>query len=90
MDADGNKPIITASTLEETKKALDEFYGVPQDTKVKSLGLTRYESKYPDEYVGYFTYEWIMSINKKEITQSDQLKVYCIDYYPHTIYETNY
>ncbi len=41
------------------------------------------ESKYGDAYEGYYEYEFLFG---GEIIK-DKVKVYCLDYYPHTKYE---
>jgi hypothetical protein len=90
MDHDGNKPIMSASTFEDLRAGLDDYYGC-DNRGGKCLGFTPYVSKYPDEYEGYYQYEvsMIHSGRDQEPTEYvDTVKVYCIDYYPHTIYET--
>lgn len=79
IDTDGNKPIASAGTFNDLKLALDDYYNVD----AKCLGFTPYESKYGDEYEGYYEYEFKFA---NEIVHNT-IKVYCIDYYPHTIYE---
>lgn len=83
VDSDGNKPLITASTFEDLRLALDDYYGVGVSESVKCLGFTPYQTKYPEEYEGYYEYEfpWEGEILK------DKVKVYCLEYYPYTKYE---
>jgi len=78
------KPIVTAHTLDDLKAGIDEYYGIGTDKDVKYLNWTPYESKYPDEYEGYYEYEvsdfnWDVEIEK--------VKVYCVEFYPTTKYE---
>lgn len=89
MDHDGNKPIMSAGTFEDLKAGLDDYYGC-DGRGGKCLGFTPYVSKYPDEYEGYYQYEvsMIHSGRDEEPTEYiDTVKVYCVDYHPHTIYE---
>ena len=82
-----HKPIMSASTFEDLKLGLDAYYGDSE-----CLGFTPYQSKYPDEYEGYYQYKvkMIHSGRDEKVTEYiDTVKVYCIEYYPHTTYETN-
>lgn len=81
IEDEGHKPIASASTFGDLKLALDEYYSIGKDETVKCLGFTPYTSKYNDEYEGYYEYKF----SNEAIP--DRIKVYCIDYYPHTIYE---
>lgn len=83
IDVDGHKPIASAGTFEDLKLALDEYYSIGKDETARCLGFTPYESKYGDEYEGYYEYEFKFSHNMVR----DTIKVYCIDFYPYTIYE---
>lgn len=78
------KPIATASKFEELEKGLDAYFGVHMDSG-KNLGFKRYDTKYPDDFEGYFTYE----TKDRENDYVETVNVYCVDYYPHTIYEDN-
>ena len=80
------KPIATAHTFDDLKVGIDEYYGIGKDKDVKYINWTPYESKYPDEYEGYFEYEvndfnWGAEIEK--------VPVYCVDFYPYTKYEVD-
>lgn len=81
------KPIMSANTSDDLRKGLDDYYAVDRTT-AKCLGFTPYYSKYPDEYEGHYSYSYTTVIKGEEITEIDVIKVYCIDYWPHTIYET--
>lgn len=82
MQADnGRIPIVSASTFENLEKGLDYYYGVDAGYAIKK-GFTIYNTKYPDAYEGYFIYECSDG-------SIDEVRVYCIDYYPHTVYEIN-
>lgn len=85
IDSDGHKPIMTASTLDELKGGLDEYYGVVIGA-ARCLGLYPFDSKYPDDYEGYFEYEWKNEVRGEVTIEIDKVKVYCVEYYPHTIY----
>jgi hypothetical protein len=80
------KPIMSASTFEDLRKGLDDYYGVDM-ADAKCLGFIPYESKYPDEYEGHYSYSYSNIVRDEKTTEIDVIKVYCIDYWPHTIYE---
>ena len=77
-----DRPIVSASTFEDLRKGLDEYYGVDKKD-AECLGFVPHYSKYPDEYEGYYSYQYTF----RDATLIDVVKVYCIDYFPHTIYE---
>lgn len=77
------KPIASAHTEKDLKAGLDEYYGIGKDSKAKYLNWTPYDSKYPDELEGTHFYE-VEDFNGVEI---EHVKVYCVDFYPYTIYE---
>ena len=80
------KPILTAHTQNDLKAGLDEYYGESSNC----LGFTYYDSKYPDEYEGYYEYEysmWHSDRDDKPTIYNDIVKVYGIDFYPTTKYE---
>lgn len=80
------KPIMSASTFDDLRKGLDDYYAVDR-TDAKCLGFVAYETKYPDEYEGHYTYSYTSIIRDVKTTEIDVIKVYCIDYFPHTKYE---
>jgi hypothetical protein len=83
LDSDGNKPILSASTFKDLKNGLDDYYGVGgKDETAKCLGWFPYNTKFPDEYEGYFEY-----VYTKQYEMKDKVKVYSVNYYPHTEYE---
>jgi hypothetical protein len=82
LDPDG-RPIVTANEFDDLKKGLDEYYAVDR-TDAINLGFTIYETKYPDDYMGYFGYKWTMIIRDEKIPQIDTIKVYCVDFFPLT------
>lgn len=84
IDKDG--PILTsASTFEDLRLALDEYYGVGKE-KANCLGFTPYSSKYGDSFEGSYKYEF--EFNGQMIT--DIVQIYCVEYYPHTVYELEF
>ena len=83
---DEYKPILSASSFEAIKEGLDEYYGVDKG-QAECLGFTPYDTKYPDDYEGYYSYSYTIKQYDKEITNIDVVKVYCVNYHPHTIYE---
>jgi hypothetical protein len=91
MDVNGYKPIMTASTLDELKGGLDDYYAVGKG-EAECWGFYPSESKYPDDYVGHFTYAWKnptrAPLSHYEVTVvKDKVKVFCVEYYPYTTYE---
>jgi hypothetical protein len=85
----GYKPIMTASTLDELKGGLDDYYAVGSKGEAECWGFDPSESKYPDldDYQGCFTYAWKNVTRDEVMVIKDKVKVYCVDYYPHTTYE---
>ena len=94
IDVDGNKPILSASGFSDLRKALDDYFGVGEK-EAECLGFTHYESKYPDEYEGYYEYKYTVRTRNLKTDEfeneeyKDKIKVYCVDFYPHTIYEVD-
>ena len=78
MDADHPKPILTAESMKDLKKGLDEYF------RGECLGFFPYESKYPDDYEGYYKYKWTMTKNDGIEEYVDEIKVYCIEFFPYT------
>lgn len=87
-EKDGYKPLTTASTFEDLRLALDEYYAVGRG-EAECLGFFPYNSKYPDDYEGYYEYRWRMPTRDGVEEYTDTVKVYCLEYYPHTVYEIN-
>jgi len=83
---DEYKPILSASSFDAIKEGLDEYYGVDKG-QAECLGFTPYHTKYPDDYEGYYSYSYTIKQYDKEITNIDVVKIYCVDYYPYTIYK---
>jgi hypothetical protein len=78
------KPIASAHTQKDLKVGLDEYYGIGKDSKAKYLDWTPYISKYPDDFEGTYRYE-VDDFNGG--LELEEVKVYCIDFYPETKYE---
>ena len=76
------KPIATAHTVDNLKLGIDEYFGVGKD----QLEWIPYESKYPDDYEGYFKYE-VDDFNGG--TELEEVRVYCVEFYPTTKYEVD-
>jgi len=77
-----DKPIATAHTFDDLKLGIDEYFGVGKD----QLEWIPYESKYPDDYEGYFKYE-VDDFNGG--TELEEVRVYCVEFYPYTKYEVD-
>lgn len=84
MDVDGYKPIMSANTFEDLKKGLDDYFAAGRTT-AECLGWYPYDTKYPDSYEGYYEYFWQQIIHNEIIDVVDKIKVYCVNYHPHTI-----
>jgi hypothetical protein len=78
------KPIASAHTQKDLKAGLDEYYGIGKDSKAKYLDWTPYVSKYPDDFEGTYRYE-VDDFNGG--LELEEVKVYCVDFYPETKYE---
>ncbi len=83
---DEYKPILSASSFKAIKEGLDEYYGVDKG-QAECLGFTPYYTKYPDDYEGHYSYSYTMKRYDEDVTNIDVVKVYCVNYHPHTIYE---
>ena len=83
-----HKPIMSANTFQDLKAGLDEYYGC-NGKGGECLGFTPYETKYPDDYEGYYTYTVTAMDNKIfPQTYTEKVNVYCVEYHPYTVYET--
>ena len=80
------KPITTADSFDNLRKAIDDYYAVDRG-EAECLGFHPYHSKYPDDYEGHYKYTWKNVIRNEVIIETDEIKVYCIDYHPYTTYE---
>jgi hypothetical protein len=83
---DEYKPILSASSFEELREGLDEYYDVDKG-EAQCLGFVPFITKYPDDYEGHYSYSYTMKRYDEEVTSIDVVKVYCVNYHPHTIYE---
>ena len=89
LDKDGNKPIMTANTFENLLKGLNDHYGIGKDEGAECLGFRPYNTKYPDDYEGYYEYKYSMKVYDISVEYIDQIKVYCVDYHPRTVLTLN-
>jgi len=86
LDNDGNKPIMTANTFENLLKGLNDHYGIGKDESAEYLGFRPYNTKYPDDYEGYYEYKYTITQADGTVTEYiDKIKVYCVDYHPYTV-----
>ena len=65
-----NKPIAASNNWDELKFLLDDYFGSDKKT------FHPYDSKYPDEYQGFFRYE----IETDGVVEVEEVKVYEVDY----------
>ena len=86
VDAEARKPIASAETFDNLRLALDKYYAVDRG-EGKCLGWYPYSSKYPNDYEGYYEYEWKHVVGHEMYLEIDTIRVYCIDFYPETKYE---
>jgi len=80
------KPIATAHTEKDLKDGIDEYYGIGTDNKAKYIEWVPYNCKYPDELEGHHVYE-VDDFNGG--LEFERVKVYCVEFYPHTKYEVD-
>jgi hypothetical protein len=78
------KPIATAHNEKDLKAGLDEYYGIGTDSKAKYIEWVDNNSKYPDELEGHHIYE---VDDHNGGTEIEEVKVYCVEFYPYTKYE---
>lgn len=83
IDKESNTPILSAGSFEELRDGLDEYYGVVKG-EAECFGFHPYQTKYPDDYVGFYTYKRNKRYEKDD--GFDMIKVWCVNYYPHTEY----
>lgn len=83
INEDG-KPLTSAANFNDMKKALEQYYGVDKG-QAEYLGYHPYITKYPDEYEGYFEFKYV-EFGKE---YQEKVKIYCVEFFPHTIYEVN-
>ena len=83
LNEDG-KPIASAENLKDIQEGLDIYFGVDK-ALAECLGFFPYITKYPDDYEGYIEYKY--QHNEKE--EVEKIKIYCVDFFPRTIYEKN-
>ena len=86
VDSDGKKPITSTGSFDDLRKALDEYYAVERG-EAECLGWNPYDSKYPDDYEGYYKYKWKNLVHNEIELHTDTILVYCIEFYPETKYE---
>lgn len=78
-----NIPLVSAATFEDLRKGLDEYFGIGKDKSAKHMGWFPYETKYGGEYEGHHEYFWMFG----DEPMNEKVRVFCIDFYPHTVYE---
>lgn len=86
MNDYGDKPIVTANSMEDLRRGLDRYYGAPEHAEC--LGFTPYQSELVEEYEGHFTYTTTMIFRGESVKDTDRIKVYCVDFFPLTKEET--
>ena len=82
-----NKPVLSASEFEDLQKGLDDYVGADERGLAISKGFHPWVTKYPDDYEGYFEYELMEGNYIKEEDNIEKFYIYCIEFFPHTIYE---
>jgi hypothetical protein len=81
-------PVVSADSFDNLKLALDDYCGAGERNSGKCLGFTPYNTKYPDDYEGYYEYECCKNGNDwNSGTYIDKFRVYCIEFYPETKYD---
>lgn len=82
------KPLVAADSFDNLNLILDEYYGIDRqnpessiDPYAKCLGFSPYDTKYPDEYEGFFTYEFRANPGGSDIVlEKEKIDVYVIEY----------
>jgi hypothetical protein len=80
-DYEDHFPIVTADSLENIRKACDEYCGADERNQAKFIKFHRYESNHWSDYEGYFEYECKDGVDG---TYIDKFNIYCIDFFPKT------
>lgn len=83
---DEGKPIMSASSFNDLRKGLDEYFGI-NNGSAEFLEFKPYITKYPDEYEGSYYYKNVIKMVGHEEEFIDEIRVYCVDYFPYTTYE---
>ena len=86
VDAEAKKPIASAETFDDLRLALDEYYAVDRN-EGKCISWNPLDSKYPNDYEGYYKYTWKNVVRGVTYLEIDHISVYCINFYPETKYE---
>lgn len=78
-DYEDGFPIITADSFENIREALSDYCG-----NGKYIDFHIYETKYPNDYIGYMEYECVESSSDSSKTFVSKFKIYCLQLYPST------
>ena len=70
-----------ATRVKVTYIAMDEYKPILSASSFEAIreGL--------DDYEGHYSYSYTMKQYDKEVTNIDVVKIYCVNYHPHTMYE---
>jgi hypothetical protein len=82
-------PIITADSFENIKEALGDYCGDDHRNTGKYIDFHIYETKYPNDYMGYMEYECCLNGKDWDKTYISKFKIYCLEFYPLTKVEEN-
>jgi hypothetical protein len=88
-DYEDGFPIITADSFENIREALDDYCGADHRNIGKYIDFHIYETKYPNDYMGYMEYECLESRSDSSKTFISKFKIYCLEFYPLTKIEEN-
>ena len=84
-DFEDKFPIVSSDSFDNMRKALDDYCGADKKNSGKCLGFTPYDTKYPDDYQGYYEYECCSKGNDwNSGTYIEKFRVYCVEFYPKT------
>ena len=79
-DYEDKFPIISADSFDNLKLALDDYCGADEKNSGKCLGFTPYNTKYPDDYEGYYLYEITSPIQGGNVSVCEEkYHVYCVE-----------
>lgn len=90
VDDDSRRPIIAASDSKTLETILDEYCGAidKYNHSGKRIKYVPYNTKYPDDYEGYYLYEIKSPIQGGNVSVCEEkYHVYCVESSPINIEE---
>lgn len=90
IDDDSRRPIIVATTTKTLEAMLDEYCGAVEkyNHSGKLIEYIPYNTKYPDDYQGYYLYEITSPLSNGGVeVYKEKYHVYCTESSPVNIEE---